>query len=1292
MSNNWNMLKESIKKNIKRPFEDIKRFDFTFEEGLDLFYSVLTYELNLNDLDDRTDIIRALESRYIQRDLNNLGLVLNTLVMKIEPMLKRIYFINNGTSQEATFASCLKYFFRDFSYLNKNEIDEFFAKDNNKQPIYEPDHFRNMMPFGNHLKLAYDVRNKIGHLDPDLDEETQLLYIKSIVIVYLFITFSYYDKLHSKVGSNKIPTNSNTNWNEFNTACNHFDDNYHYFLITGPSLNLSPEQLQHFANINWSLIFDFDIESDTNGLLTSVRPQLERNKAIRHIINTKENIQIDFPMNTTFWYSASGVKGIKDSLLQSTSIFEWKEKYSDFTKNIVRDFYKSSPIKPVTVIILLDEKKLVEEVIHSIKSIFGGSTNFVFATQDNINFIDIIRDSAINAHNCSINHTEIAEGFRELQGTILSTILDDKIYLPCNPTKGKSIGLELKDAQLVRQYFEILHLNISSEKNAETSDNKNFYQGRVITWAELDYGNVDIKREITDEIETDVREWLDNRSYGIVNLFHDPGAGGTTIGRRIAINIYNKYPTLVLKNYDKVKTAEEMHRIFSLTGQPIFVLVDDATIKLNQIRELMKTCEDKLTKTTFLVIKRTYDYLRDNNNSRKNKDNFVHYLPLTLHKKEQSRFLYQFKEKFPLKTDIYNEIESNGNSKELTPFYFGLITYEKEYLSLSDYVKNRIENCTAMQREVLVLIAFSSYYGTDKFKELPAIIFNKVLNLNENYVILQNHIDNNKLFDLIIESDNLHWRTLHFLIAEEVLYQLIGGNGKKQIDPSNLVEWAIKFIYAIKDSMYSKNEEGLSILSSIFIERNGNSEEQYDSFDIKHYNPKVFSKLITDAYINENRISILKHLVEAFPDEPHFWGHLARLYSYNKHLPDAINSIDKGIRLLDNLDRKKDFFILYHIKGMCYRAEAYLIKEQYFGDKLIPEQEFKRFVDLFYLAEEQFEQTRKLAPNKDYGYVSSIQFICQAIDFGFSISNFKKEDGYTQFLTDISSSWYREILTIANELLNTAKENNDGETSNKYIKDQENNILKLYDNHDKLIQSWRLLIDNTDHDPFFVRRQVVNAYFAKYKFNLHEIDNKTLKKVEDLLLENIKNSPVDKDIKNWFEVARRLGKSIEDIITTLQHREFFKETLESSYYLYSLNIVKSLLGSKISIDYAVEYMTKCKERITTHKSKVFCKEWIGMKNGKYILINNRDVGEWKKELSFFEQDRPEKLARLKGRVVKIDGPNQGFIELDSSGIKVLYVPGKESHYSSNLHDPVEFFLGFSYHGPRAFKVRPLAKP
>ncbi|MHC5862085.1 hypothetical protein, partial [Nostoc sp.] len=62
------------------------------------------------------------------------------------------------------------------------------------------------------------------------------------------------------------------------------------------------------------------------------------------------------------------------------------------------------------------------------------------------------------------------------------------------------------------------------------------------------------------------------------------------------------------------------------------------------------------------------------------------------------------------------------------------------------------------------------------------------------------------------------------------------------------------------------------------------------------------------------------------------------------------------------------------------------------------------------------------------------------------------------------------------------------------------------------------------------------------------------------------------------------------------------------------------------------------------------------------------------------------LKRVNGVISSIEGPAKGYIEVEGTGLKAFFVPGKDYQKGSFESKNVTCYLGFSYSGLRAWEV------
>jgi hypothetical protein len=1297
----WQKIKAELKKNIEPVFTKAgTTLSVPFEQVLDIFQVIIEKEIGDNDLDDREKIGEALKIRYIQKDGNLYSTALFSLAIKLETYFKRLYKIANETlwtdennkmkGQIVTFVKKHKHTFSDTDFATANDVSafdnpdkKFYKTNSSNKPIFSPEDLKGLFPFSEQFKWTYDIANSQRHSDPSVSEDDLPKLITYVITCYLYVTSKYAKRL-SKELIHQPDNTTVSNWGIFKQYCGNFQKNQAYYLVVD-KLNLSKEQLSYFANIKWDFVFDFDINSENNGLLNAVRFAGYFPQEIYQIIQNKEKndrgkITATFPSNTTFWYFTQGNTGTQKSLVQSVKIVDWRTMYGRYTQDLMIKYYENNYSRshnPIKVVILSKDIERIKDIVYAVKGMNQNlNIEFIFANEDNSQIQALIDE--ISGKKIDISLHTLLEGLREMKGLMFPANSTNEIHLPCHSSKGKSKILPNADVLSVKQFFQIIDLDILNEDEEQLSD-KTFYQGRGISWRELD-SRLDVDRNITKDIIKAVKNLLEKRTESeIIYLSHYAGVGGSTVAKRVAFELYTEYPVLFLNetisSFGETLLVEKLLKVFQTTELPTLVVVDNSNITRQQIEILERVTGNRLAKTVFLLVESTFSEPKQEKNK--------YYLPSALDNKEIERFYNKFIKEYPTKKDNFDQLlKQNYNS--LNPFYFGLIANEEEYISLDNYVLRRIDGITDKETDLLKLLAFCQIFAKGKLREVPHFIISKFLGIDEDFIRLKKYTQNHKIHDLIIETDNLSWKTIHPIIAHSILKQTMGVNETGNIDIYALKDFAIRLIKSLRNISDHRNEEVLELLHNLFIQRGDDNsidgEEADTDFSDNLYNRKLFSKFINDLENNNNRIEIFEVLTTEFLYEnAHFWGHFSRLYSINKDFENALKTIENALEIDED-------FIFYHIKGMCYRTELYRLKDKCWGNNDEAKNQNELMRSYFDKASEAFEIAREVAPQKEHGYIAFIQMAIQMIEFQYSISSLKTTNkDYTQFIT--TNAWCRSLLVQSNEVINDYKDYNQ-EFENPKIKEKQIQLLKFFGEKEKMISAWNNLLGKKEFDQNLVRRQLSYALLAKNEFDWERAKGKDLNRIIEHIEENLNNKVEVRDLQLWFVAARRINTNVSEIIKKVEQWEFQKPSLDTAYFLMCLYAVQAINGIKSGVDNYEKYQKNVAERIKTTYSKVFCVEWVGFINGNATLLNNKQIGVWVRDKQFFEKE-PHSLMRLKGKVIKYISRTQGYIEIENVGVQVMYQPAHCNHYSDDVQKGtrVEFYLGFNYDGARAFEVK-----
>ena len=132
--------------------------------------------------------------------------------------------------------------------------------------------------------------------------------------------------------------------------------------------------------------------------------------------------------------------------------------------------------------------------------------------------------------------------------------------------------------------------------------------------------------------------------------------------------------------------------------------------------------------------------------------------------------------------------------------------------------------------------------------------------------------------------------------------------------------------------------------------------------------------------------------------------------------------------------------------------------------------------------------------------------------------------------------------------------------------------------------------------------------------------------------------------------------------------------------------MKAIDGSMIERERSLDLIEQSKAKARNVRNRTRSFEWFGIGDGIARLIHYTELGDWEEETNFYGQ--AHHLERIDGRVAQINGPQAGYIELTSCGLKAFFVPAVADVYKGRDENTrLNFYLGFSYDGLRAWSVK-----
>jgi tetratricopeptide (TPR) repeat protein len=882
---------------------------------------------------------------------------------------------------------------------------------------------------------------------------------------------------------------------------------------------------------------------------------------------------------------------------------------------------------------------------------FGDSVELVFLTDDPTRLKTIA--SQFDANLIPLPFHQLCSG--------LDSLFPEKVSggnpkaLPSS--SGAPITLNDDDQRWLKEELDILYLHTGlAPPESLTLPGEDFIRGAEIGWYDLNI-NADVERDkmprVQDQLDSDLRARRTSR----VNLYHLPGAGGTTVGRRLLWNLHWKHACALLRRTHPVETAERLFRITSLTGHGLLLLVDGGDIAEKQVDELYDRLRSRHIPVVMLQVLRRFSAQTEGLRA------FNLYAQLS--SAEANRFATRYSSIVPAKRQVLLTLAGASASDRCIPFYFGLQAFGAGFLGLQSYVEIRLKGIQSNQLRIVGFLALAHHYGQ---RSLPAQAFANLLGLPPNRPVDLSKAIPPQAMELLVESPKGLWRTAHDILALEILKQLLAPlGGDKRLWKQQLSAWGRAFVEFCRGHSTIPSEEMLEAVRRVFIYRDNSEMLGTEKAGTNH-----FAQLIEEIPSQEGAADVLRKLTEHYPEETHFWAHLGRYLSIRIHdFTGALGSIDKALSL------EETDHVLHHMKGMALRKQVY----ELIANKISIDEIIKLAIE----ASTAFSKARELNPDDEHGYISEVQMITKVINYAGQTNS---ASPISHITSQSGAPFLRESLDRAEDLLESVRKNREGGPASPYEEECRASLDTLYGNTEQALQRWDALLTRQDVYGPPVRRQIIWTYLARRKRAWDNLKPNEISRAVQLLEENLKEEPnKDENLKLWIQAVRRIKnpQSIEAIIERISYWRTAANSLDSIYYLYVLHSLRVFENSKLDREPALRFLDECKNRAQFRRYRTTSPEWLGSGAGIGRLVHYSLLGEWSTDTVFWLH--AERLSRVRGRIAKIDAPQAGQLELEC-GLPAFFVPARGNYSKGRSENRlVTCYIGFSYDGIRAWEVK-----
>ena len=1073
-----------------------------------------------------------------------------------------------------------------------------------------------------------------------------------------------------------------------------FDKSSRYILVAPFSTQgLSETLLRNLMAIRWSVVIDFNCHSkEPGGIYHSMLPDIDDNCTPFTILNRDGLSNMSKGTNGNVnWIYANGISTLQGTV--TPDIDTWiRKRMHHFLRDALTEFCKKS-LAHIHIISLLDDADYLTEVIRQ----FDGID---FAERDLVSFSVISDDEHVRKDSLKLSRYgfEIQSYNFNLQ-SFLSQIGDfmqpeerHTILVPSRNAQNETVKLDVTDiySKFLSNGISVIHHSIASEGDGDIKPVPAFYQGETITWKELE-ADVDVQRSKYEELQRKILDRLKGRQSQKFQLYHLAGAGGTTLSRRLAFDLRDQAPTIIINEFVKGTTFDLIELLSMKVNLPMLAIVESA--KVGNIDDLISECNAKKRIVVFVYVERVLRRPQMVNQP------LIEFITDKMHDAEE-------KGKFSYKVQLYNP-NSNMEWIKKTPYAscevldFSMSIAEKNYNreALRGYIQNYLNELSEPIAEFLAYVSLIYHYAQRSVSDL---VFRKIFITSNGKNGLLQYLRSNPQEKAFLEklitddSDGLDedrlWRPRYSVFADLMLEQLLGGTHPEQWKIA-LPEWSRKLIKTIKGNYEYLTEEVQRMLVAVFLERDKEDllgqEEVWGARGAQ----EKFSQLLDDMSASPaDQKAILKLLAETYPTVSHFWGHLARYCYENADTPDEFKEAADYIERALDKNGKNDYNLL-HIAGMCCRRQI-----EYYRRK----EEVLELDDLKHLtiaARDYFRQSREVNPRNVHAYTSEIQLLTIVIEYGKAICSYDK---YYTFLMARENTWFFELYEDLNDLIeeltmlvsqmSTLGHTNRINRTKAMLARSESKSWEYIGDYKESLRTLQEHIRTADRLSLprlrliYVRTLLLSKVGGKHEEILSawtQLSTAELQLASEYLNKNVQQNSGDvMSMKLWIQLVRysSLAISIDEVKSRLnmmyKSSDGYPMTqLEAAYNLYMLNLFELIRDN---------------DTLNSRK-KDEIQRWINI--CRELSLNDKYPYEWLVHLEDISgivsaKTRPDfsQLVRVIGTIADIKSNAQGTIRMDC-GFDVFFTPSVGGFVQGKDETTrVEMAIGFRHEGPAAYEV------
>lgn len=754
-------------------------------------------------------------------------------------------------------------------------------------------------------------------------------FVQTMDEIYRFIIVLVLNKEETKQ-LRSLTDNYPDSWEKLLLSCGYFKPSRsrRYILLT--DCILEEEKVKSLFKINWDMVLDLsytNMESLRVDLYEQYIAMQDRKKVVlKYLCDFRPADSLNVTPQT-YWIKVNGRTNTQRS---SDKILDDRTLASQYVGRHIVDllnaFVKEYGLN--TELIVLGCSKFARTAIRILQG-FGDSYNdsdgltVHFLSADNVEVKNNILSgsSSLREERCRFYNLTEEEFSRELAVEVEehNQVSETCISIPSiSSAKG---DIEPDNYEAMKSVMEVLYLGIESSFDASTKNirGESFLHGNVpADWDVILDDCFVVAQEKETEIRNNIIHKLEDGSRSIYRIEYEAGLGGTTFMRRVGLQLHRDYPTVIVHRYIENDLASYLFEIYSRSLKHLVILVDSNDMSSSEVSKLQNELFRNYQFSFVIVYMARKEqggieadrYLRRLNNAqcKRMRDNLMIYIDNEVCRKNL--------------ISCVDRIRLDQMSEEAIPFVFSMYAFDEQFSGIEPYIKHGLDPADERERDIAFVLSLADYanykVSGQYFKNVYGMNYLNRMK-NEGYALAS-------IIKVVDDETGKKeaFKLKYPLFGKQILTYF---SESKIISFTKLADRIVEMIKnSRKDEYVEPDEEIMRLMHKLFIER---EESEADDTSIRGVYSQLIMQLVEENKRNNNNlydnsenvvVGIFQTLVDTYPDEPHFAGHLARFYFY------TMKNYDKGFEVIsDAIENAKgkgngSMGSLYHIKAMGYSA------------------------------------------------------------------------------------------------------------------------------------------------------------------------------------------------------------------------------------------------------------------------------------------------------------------------------------------------------------------------------------